>query len=114
MSATHGVGVFAIRDIPAGANICPRDDAPIVWVERSALADLSEAERAFYHDFGIRDGGRIGCPASFELLTPGWYLNEPPPGEEPNVRAAAGVDLVAARDIAAGEELTVRYATFSR
>ena len=115
-SRIHGVGAIAIRPIPAGTNVFANDQREIVWVAMSDVAALPEdsPERKFYHDFGILDGDRIGCPESFDLLSVGWYLNEPAPGEEPNVRASSIYELFAARDIAAGEELTVRYDTFSR
>ncbi len=115
-SRIHGVGAVAIRPIPAGTNVFENDQRQIRWVAAADVAALPEdsPERRFYTDFGIRDGDRIGCPASFDLLSVGWYVNEPAPGDEPNLRASAGYELFAARDIAAGEELTVRYATFSR
>ncbi|MDB5697858.1 MAG: hypothetical protein JWN69_662 [Alphaproteobacteria bacterium] len=115
LSPVHGIGVFAIRTIDESINIFANDRVELVWVERATLldADLSEAERAFYHDFGISRGERIGCPVNFHNLTPGWYLNEPAPGESPNVRVDADLNFYARRTIAAGEELTVRYDEFS-
>jgi hypothetical protein len=115
LSAVHGIGVFAVRRIPAGTDIFANDLVPLVWVERDELerAGLSEHERAFYHDFGIRRGDRIGCPANFHNLTPGWYLNEPPPGAAANVRSGPDLAFLAARDIEAGEELWVDYGDFN-
>jgi hypothetical protein len=111
----HGIGVFAIRPIPAGTNIFANDAVPLVWVSRAELeqADLTAAERALYHDFGIRRGERIGCPANFNNLTPGWYLNQPPPGGRSNVVADEHFAFTARRDIAEGEELTIDYEGFS-
>lgn len=115
LSAIDGIGVIAIRPIPHGTNIFVNDRVELVWVDRAALdaSAPSAAERRLYHDFGIADGDRIGCPVNFHNLTPGWYLNEPLPGEEPNVDVDADLNFFAARDIAEGEELTVRYAQFS-
>ncbi|HEX8620355.1 MAG TPA: SET domain-containing protein [Allosphingosinicella sp.] len=115
VSAIEGVGVFAIRTIPKGTDIFANDRVPLTWVSRADLeeAGLSEAERALYDDFGIRRGDRIGCPANFHNLTPGWYLNEPPAGEEANVGTEDGLTFLAARDIAEGEELTIDYGSFS-
>ena len=115
LSAVHGIGVFAIRPIPAGTDIFANDLVPLVWVAKAELerSDLTPAERAFYHDFGISRGDRIGCPANFHNLTPGWYLNEPGPGAEANVRSTGELGFIACRDIAEGEELTIHYAGFS-
>jgi hypothetical protein len=115
VSEIEGIGVFAIRPIPEGTDIFANDRVPLVWVGESELdsAGLSPAERALYRDFGIRRGDRIGCPANFNNLTPGWYLNEPPPGEAANVSAGARFAFTASRDIAEGEELTIDYSDFS-
>ena len=111
LSEIEGIGVFAIRPIPEGTNIFANDKVELVWVAKAELdrADLSEAERALYHDFGISVGDEIGCPVNFHNLTPGWYLNEPKPGTNANVRVIADLNFLAAREIAEGEELTLRY-----
>jgi hypothetical protein len=115
-SPIHGIGVFAIRPIPAGTNLFESDSSPIAWIDKAALADaaLSPAQRAFYRDFAIDGGDRYGCPADFNHLTPGWYLNQPAPGDEPNVRSVADLAFVAIRDIGEGEELTILYSDFNR
>jgi hypothetical protein len=116
LSAVHGIGVFAIRRIPRGTNIFANDKVEMVWVEKAALeaASPTPAERALYADFGIHRGGRIGCPVNFHNLTPGWYLNQPAPGEQPNIASDEAFNFTAARDIEAGEELTICYLDFSR
>ena len=115
VSAIEGIGVFAIRPIPKGTDIFANDRVPLTWVSRAELeaAAPGEAERALYDDFGIRRGDRIGCPANFNNLTPGWYLNEPRPGEAANVAAGRDFAFTALRDIEAGEELTIAYSGFS-
>jgi hypothetical protein len=115
-SKIDGIGVFAIRPIPKDTDIFANDEGAVIWVSRSALerSALSQAERSLYRDFGIRRGDQIGCPVNFNALTPGWYLNEPREGEEANVRVEADFSFHADRDIAEGEELTVRYEQFSR
>lgn len=113
-SPIHGIGVFAATAIAAGTNIFANDNREIRWVSSKELAkaSLKPWQRAFYRDFAIRRGDELGCPVNFNLLTVGWYCNEPPPGEEPNVRPSADFALIAARDIAEGEELTIRYAEY--
>ena len=115
LSAVHGIGVFAIRPIPAGTDIFANDLVPLVWVSKAELerSGPTPAERAFYHDFGINRGESIGCPANFHNLTPGWYLNRPAPGAEANVESTDRLAFIARRDIAQGEELSIDYSGFS-
>jgi len=116
LSPIHGIGVFAIRPIPAGTNVFESDSIPIAWVDKAALAEvpLTPAQRAFYRDFAIDGGERYGCPVDFNHLTPGWYLNQPAAGESANLRCDHGLDFTASRDIAEGEELTILYSDFNR
>jgi SET domain-containing protein len=115
VSEVHGIGVFAIRPISEGTKIFPNDSQPIRWVDVETLDQSrpDESARRFYDEFGIRQGGRIGCPRTFENLTPGWYLNEPPEGGRANVRADPDFSFFASRDIKEGEELLIDYASFS-
>ena len=116
VSDIHGIGVFAIRKIPKGTNIFANDGVALVWVDIANLENSAPtlAHRALYEDFGIRRAGKIGCPTTFNNLTPGWYLNEPHADGEPNVEVDAHLNFMACRDIAEGEELTVRYSAFSQ
>ena len=115
LSPIHGIGVFAIRAIPKGTNIFANDAVELVWVDKAELeaADPTPEERRFYRDFGIHRDGRIGCPVNFHNLTPGWYLNEPGPGQGANVSSDSLFNFTAARDIEEGEELTIHYREFS-
>jgi hypothetical protein len=115
VSPIHGIGVFAIRPIPTGTNIFASDRVNLVWVDRERLAEtgLSPDERALYEDFAIRRGDTVGCPVDFNNLTPGWYLNEPPAGEDANVQSTRELGFFAVRDIAPGEELTINYSDFN-
>ena len=109
-SKLHGVGVFAIRDIPKGAYVFVDDDADIVWVDNNYLEGLPPEIRRFYDDFAIIKGNKYGCPASFDQLTISWFLND---SKEPNVAANKEYRFYALRDIKKGEELTVDYDTYS-
>lgn len=113
VSPIEGIGVFAIKPIPAGTDIFGNDKVEMVWIERDRLRHLLPAERKLYDDFGIRRGKRIGCPVNFHNLTPGWYCNEPAAGDPPNVEVDEQFTFRAARNIAEGDELTIRYAEFS-
>ena len=116
VSALHGIGVFAIKPIPAGTNVFLNDLVDLVWIEKAALdkAALRPEDRKLYHDFGISRGPLIGCPVNFHNLTPGWYCNEPADGADPNINVDADLNFWATSDIAEGEELTVRYTDFSK
>jgi hypothetical protein len=115
VSEIAGVGAFAIHPIPKGTNVFANDQRSMNWIDArlvDALPDDSP-EKSLYLEFGVRQDDRVGCPANFNLLTVGWYLNEPREGEEPNLAVTRDYQMIARRDIAEGEELTVRYETFS-
>lgn len=111
-SPIHGVGVFAIRRIKKGTYVFPGDEEPMRWVKAKTLKGLPKEVRRLYEDFCvIKDGGKsYGCPRNFNVMTVGWYLNE---SKTPNVASDAKCEFYALRDIKAGEELTVDYATYS-
>jgi SET domain-containing protein len=109
-SKIHGVGVFAIRDIPKGRYVFTDDDEPIVWIEKQSIESLPEELKQFYKDFAIIKGGKYGCPKSFDALTTAWYLNH---SDIPNVAVDKEYRFYALRDIKAGEELTTNYHTYS-
>ena len=109
-SPIHGVGVFAIKDIPKGTYIFPDDDDEMIWIDKRALEKLSQDERKLYDDFCVIHGNLYGCPRSFNKLTPAWYFNE---SQEPNVAADKEYRFFARRRIKRGEELTVTYDSYS-
>ena len=112
-SKIHGVGVFAIRNIPKGTNIFGDDQSEMVWLKGSEIEGKSGEIRKLYDDFCVIKNGKYGCPRGFNNLTVSWYINEPSGGQESNVVCCHEYDFVAARDIQAGEELTVDYSTYS-
>jgi len=111
-SSRGGVGVFAIKDIRKGTDLFYGDDDEIVWVDRAKVRRLPREVRRLYEDFCvIRDKGRTyGCPTSFNRLTVSWYLNS---SSNPNVSCDNDYRFFAARNIKAGEELTVDYSTYN-
>jgi hypothetical protein len=109
-SNIHGVGVFAIRDIPQGTYVFSEDDEPIVWVDKRSTERTPQALKELYDDFCIIKGDKYGCPKSFDALTISWYLND---SREPSVAADKEYRFYALRDIKAGEELTADYCTYS-
>jgi SET domain-containing protein len=108
-SRIHGVGVRAIRDIPAGTLVFQGESERAVWVSRAAVRRLPRATRALYEDFGMVSGDRIGVPPSLNMLSVGWYVNH---ADRPNVEAGDDGRFRALRRIRSGEELTADYRTF--
>jgi hypothetical protein len=113
-STIHGIGVFAVRDIPKGRN--PFDTIPkyadfgyvrITEDELDALpSKLSEAIRALF----VPTGGVMHIPNyGLNIIHLNSYLNH---SVKPNMRTRNGYDFVAMRRILAGEELTVDYRTY--
>ncbi len=112
-SKIHGVGVFAIRNIPKGVNIFSDDKSEMIWIDKEIIQTKSGEVRRFYDDFCVLSNQKYGCPKGFNNLTIGWYINQPLEDQEPNVVCNDEYDFFAAREICAGEELTVDYSTFS-
>ena len=110
-ACAHGVGVFAIRDIPAGMRLFKGDSGLIVRVPRAAVDRIADPElRRMYFDFCPSVDNVFIAPADFNLLTMEWYLNH---SANPNVVADHNMQFSSCRPIAAGEELTTDYASFS-
>ena len=110
-SCAHGVGVFAIRNIPAGMRLFKGSSGAIVRVPRATVDRIADAElRRMYFDFCPNVGDVFIAPADFNLLTMEWYLNH---SANPNVIADQKMRFSACRSIAVGEELTTDYASFS-
>jgi hypothetical protein len=112
-SQIHGVGVFAIRNIPKGLNIFSDDDSQMIWIDKKIIQARGGEIRRLYDDFCVLRKQKYGCPKGFNNLTIGWYLNQPLKGQKPNVECDDNYDFIATRDISEGEELTVDYSTFS-
>ena len=101
-----GVGVFATTDIPKGTvlkELFAEDDVRrLTWAE---FADLGVPDE-IKENFVTRYETECFVPRVFNRLSVGWYLNDSP---EPNLAHDANYDYFALRDIAAGEELLIRY-----
>jgi SET domain-containing protein len=108
-SRTHGVGVLAIRDIPAGTLVFRHESERVVWVSRAAVRRLPAALRSLYEDFGMVSGVKLGVPPSLNMLSVGWYVNH---SDRPNVAAGEDARFRTLRRIRSGEELTADYRTF--
>jgi uncharacterized protein len=109
LSRVHGVGVLAIRDIPAGTLVFRGESERVAWVSRAAVRRLPKAIRSLYEDFGMVWGDKIGVPPTLNMLSVGWYVNH---ADRPNVEAGDDGRFRALRRIRKGEELTADYRTF--
>jgi hypothetical protein len=110
-SGTHGVGLFAIRNIKKGTKIFGSDNIGMVSISKEDIKRLPRDIKKLYTDFGVLKDGRYGCPPNFNQLTPAWYLNHS--SDNPNVRCDEHYDFFALRNIKRGEELRADYSKYS-
>jgi SET domain-containing protein len=110
VSPIHGVGVFAIRPIPAGINpmqgrrSCNFIDVPVTLVRNDP--SLPNTLKKLVVDMCPEEEGKFWCPPfSLNEIGIAWYLNH---SKTPNMTERDG-DFYTARAIAEGEELTVDY-----
>jgi SET domain-containing protein len=113
-SKIHGLGVFAIRDIPKGRNpfeTLPKYDSVgyvrITDDELNALpAKLAGLVRALF----VPTNGTMYVPNhGMNIIRLNCYLNH---STKPNMRTRDGYTFIAIRKIMIDEELTVDYRTY--
>lgn len=109
-SGIHGVGVFAIKDIPENTEIFCGNTSKTVTVEQSVVEALDEPIKQLYADFCALEDDIYYCPDSFNNLDVSYFLNE---SKEPNVTTPDGHCFYTAQNIKKGQELTVDYSIFS-
>lgn len=111
-SETHGIGLFAIRDIPKGANpfksLLKYD---FIAFDLSDLAAIPEEARKMVHDYCAQENGKIYVPsAGFNPIHLLHFINH---SKVPNVKAVGdGTTFIATREIKKGEELFSDYSTY--
>ena len=97
---TTGVGCFAVHDIAAETRLhIPGANEP------NRHLSIEEIPDAYLKYCPLLESGKFLAPASFSAMSVFWFMNH---DREPNVKAQ-GWHLVAAKDIAAGEELVLYY-----
>ena len=113
-SKIHGIGVFAIRNIPKNTNpfvkLNPEDeggveiDEKIILESKSIHPEVKQLVKDFYT---VRDG-KIEFPArGLNELDISYFMNT---SMKPNVGSADdGVSFYTLRDIVVGEELLINY-----
>jgi SET domain-containing protein len=112
LSKIHGIGVFAIADIPANTYLFEYDNTVMTWIDANELKDIPVNFKLLYDDFCVYNNEKnmYGCPINFNELTMAWYMND---SDQPNVKIDKEYNFSTKRLIKEGEELTVNYKTFS-
>jgi len=110
-SPLHGIGVFAIRDIPKGtSNIFSKGVGDWIKVSKEEIDALPQHAKDLIENHCLFDEDHYFIPDyGFKLVDLVIYLNH---SETPNVISLNdGEEFEAIRDIANGEELLVDYGT---
>lgn len=108
----HGVGVVAIRTIPKGTdpfkNCDPFGDIIEIPEAEFESFDAPEEAKKLVRDFcALQDGIYFVPNYGIDAIDKSYFLNH---SENPNMTTPdKGETFLAARDIAAGEELTANY-----
>ena len=115
-SPQHGVGIFAIRDIPAGVDPfqTSRLELTFVWCPIDELQgdpSIPDDVKQYVMDMCIRRDGKVRLPScGMNGIMPRYYMNH---GDTPNVRVGESGEFETIRRICAGEELIADYYTYS-
>jgi SET domain-containing protein len=110
-SPIHGIGVFAIQDIPKGTkNIFSEGVGEWIKITKAEVEALPLHSRALVENHCLFDEDHYFVPDyGFKLIDLVIYLNH---SEIPNVRSLnEGEQFEALRDILEGEELLLDYGT---
>ncbi len=108
-SAVHGIGVFAIQDIPKGCrNIFSQGMGEWIKVPIDQVEILPEHSKSLIETYCLFDDNHYFVPEyGFKVMDLVNYLNH---SSDPNLRSIEeGEHFEAIRDIKAGEELLIRY-----
>ena len=112
-SAIHGIGVFALADIPVGkTDLFAPMAAPWPAVPLSAIDGLPAHVRKLIDTYCLQDDQTAYLPPhGFRIVDLVTFLNH---ADAPNLRQMDGGSyFISIRDIPAGEELTIDYGILS-
>jgi SET domain-containing protein len=113
-SPVHGIGVFAIRDIPKGCrNIFSADTGEWIRLGFDEVEQLPAHSREFIETYYLFDDTHYFIPAhGCKVMDMASYLNH---SSTPNIISVEeGRFFEALRDISKGEELLVDYGTIAQ
>lgn len=108
-SALHGIGVFAMRDIPKGTkNIFSNHDAEWIKVTKEEVYSLPQVSIDQIENFCLYDDEHYFIPEyGFKVFDMAVFLNH---SDEPNlISINDGAYFETTRDIQCGEELLLDY-----
>jgi SET domain-containing protein len=113
-SEIHGIGVFAVRDIPKGRNpfktILKYADFGYVRITESQMDGLPPKLAELIRTLFLPTDEAMHIPTyGLNVIRLNSYLNH---SVEPNVRTSNGYDFISLRKILVGAELTVDYRTY--
>lgn len=111
-SRIHGIGIFAIRDIPKGLNpFLPNAGTRWIEFDKGEIEQLHPGVQKMVADFFTYEGSKVWIPEhGLNGMNISFFANT---SDKPNLRPRKdknGInDLYTIRRIKAGEELTVDY-----
>ena len=108
-SPVHGVGVFAVKDIPKGQRgIFSNDKSEWLKIPRAEINELPGHSRLIVENYCLFDDEYYYVPEyGFKMVDLAVCLNH---DNNPNIISInEGEDFEALRDIRAGEELLIDY-----
>jgi hypothetical protein len=100
--------VSAIKPIPRNTRLFAEENEEIFWVDETCVPK-DRAIQKLYKDFSFKRKGHLGCPPSFNRLTPAWFMSA---SSTPNTRFDENYDFYTLREISSGEELKVNSEAF--
>jgi SET domain-containing protein len=108
VSTVHGIGVFALKKIPAGATpLRTLRGHREIKVSMNALKGLPKAVREHVEAFCYTDGDTVLIPTSgLNSMDMAVYLNH---SKRPNLKFLGDGSLVSLKAIRPGEELFIDY-----
>lgn len=108
-STIHGIGVFAIRNIPKGCRgLFSNSKEEWIKVPINEVEQLPDHSRSLIETYCLFDEENYFVPEfGFKMIDPVIYLNH---SSDPNICSINdGEDFEALQDILAGEELLIHY-----
>lgn len=110
-SELHGIGVFAIRDIPSGTrSIFSKEQGDWIGIPKEEVNSLPQHAKDLVENYCLFDDEQYFLPSyGFKMMDLAVYLNH---SELPNlISINEGEFFEATRDIKSGEELLIDYGT---